>query len=363
MEVANSNSRSAKKATLGIGESDGMPNNWIAPSDPVPISLSNHIKSNITGAIGSSKDVYIRLQRISVLLFGGNPIPVGRGMIEVDLTPALARELRKLNIGINRPVTASRQKTISSYLMNWNPTQAIVLSISGLLIDGNGRVTTIAGRPDGESYKVDVAYGRLTQDFIYFDRGKSRTSAESNNVNKELLSVASYLASYAHDTAARNLSDEVKMDYVSLIDADFNSMMGVYSNRRPTWGTDPVRAAAIYLVRILGEDPNYVFGQYRAISLNEQDGMAKIVHTMKGMWDSGHADFRIVSKTDKKVLNVEQVKARLFLMAIKAFSPKTTAEHIVRGYDTNEIREAVRGNVLAAEQSIRQEREQAYALN
>jgi len=151
---------------------------------------------------------------------------------------------------------------------------------------------------------------------------------------------------------ARNLSDATRMDFVDLVRPQFRELMNLYSSRVPMWGSDAVRAAVIYLSLTAPEDAMHARDQYRAICTNSKDGMCSSVYAMKTLIEDAAIAPRGKATVFSGCLNANHKKELIFMIALRAFARANKNHKIIRNFDSEEIRDQVRKNILSAVQPI-----------
>ena len=187
------------------------------------------------------------------------------------ITPAIARRYLERN-GVNRRMRQSWVMTLrlafarGEYHMTH---QGIAFDQGGMLIDGQHRLTAIAGLPENSEFEFAVWRGldaKTSGEGI--DTGVKRTSADILALPARLVETARLLVRFYHGSG-ETLTPPVIYAATEPIAQIHGMLMDTCGAGARTWSSAPVRAAGVLLMLRLPKQREHVCTQYRALVLGD----------------------------------------------------------------------------------------------
>lgn len=156
--------------------------------------------------------------------------------------------------------------------------QGIAFSASGVLLDGQHRLTAISELRDGV-FPMLVTSDLPDEAFQAIDIGVKRTAADSlRSEDRKLVETARLIATICtHNRSA--ITPTLLVPIIDNIAKAHNSLMAFCATTARTWSAAPVRLAAVMSI-MQGVDPDYVRTTYRSLVLARFDAMPPVAHAL-----------------------------------------------------------------------------------
>lgn len=186
------------------------------------------------------------------------PLP-GWTMRSVDVSPALATELLKLNRD-NRKVRLSTVKRYARMMANGEwvlTTEALVITDSHRLINGQHRLHAILH--SGITIPMLIIEGVPESVYRSIDRGASRSIADAMKRDARVVEVAGFMTRLRYNRWDRTEVEVAKM--VDIIEPYHAMLIGANKATAIVWSNSPIRAAAIIHL-MNGKDSTYILKAY-----------------------------------------------------------------------------------------------------
>ena len=182
------------------------------------------------------------------------------------VTPKMAREWLKKNTD-NRPLRRSHVDALRAAYDRgeWRLIHAgLAFSDGGRLLDGQHRLTMIAGLPDGEVVPMSVAHGMDAGAFTVIDQGKIRTASDVFGVTPTLSAAARFFARITDPARGSAVTMDLLRPYIEWVEPEHATLEAFCSTCVRIWSSAPVRSAAIFQMK-RGHDEDYIKRAYHAL--------------------------------------------------------------------------------------------------
>lgn len=197
----------------------------------------------------------------------------------VNVTPSIAAELLKKNTA-NRSI---RRKDVDDFKAVFargefrTTHQGVAFSKSGVMLDGQHRLTAIAELRAGV-FPMQVTLGMEEDSYGYIDKGRKRTSADQLRMADNRLVECARLIVMLCTGDRSNLTADVLKPVVEAIQPAHDSLLAFCPRKAKTWGSAPARLAA--LISMGTGDAVYAKQMYAALVYLDFDRMPPIVQAL-----------------------------------------------------------------------------------
>lgn len=207
----------------------------------------------------------------------------------INITPAIASMWLIMNTS-NRPLRRTVVEGLKAAFKRGEYVathQGIGFSESGVLLDGQHRLTAISELRDG-SFPMLVTSGLPDEAFQAMDIGVKRTAADALRAeDKRLVEVARLIAAVCVSNKS-SVTPTMLIPIIDNIERLHNALTAFCPTITKTWSSAPVRLAAVMAMKN-GVDVDYVRSVYRALVLSHFDAMPAVA---KSLYKS-HVDGRV----------------------------------------------------------------------
>ncbi len=182
------------------------------------------------------------------------------------VTPAIAREWLAFNTA-NRPLR--RMKVDEFHQLyergEWKLThQGIAFDSSGILKDGQHRLTFISELPDSESVPIQVTFGMADDTFGAIDRGAGRTPSDEMGITVGLSAVSTFIAKVYNSNQHMGWTLPYLAKFVEIAQPYYEELNTFCPKKARHWSSAPVQSAAI-IQMMRGHNADFIKTQYRAL--------------------------------------------------------------------------------------------------
>ena len=206
---------------------------------------------------------------------------------DIELTPALARELLKVNV-MNRPLTRAQVDMWKSIFQRgeYRKThQGIAISDTNKMLDGQHRCVAMSEMPDDFSVPMKITYDLPESAFEAMDLGRKRTAAEVLRENAKLAECARFLARI-YLARTNEVTPTYLRSFIEIAREPHDALMGYCAGSCKMWSSAPVRSAAVLSV-MQGQDQDFVHVVYRSLVCSDFDSMTISAQTLYKSYVSG----------------------------------------------------------------------------
>ena len=184
----------------------------------------------------------------------------------VLVTPPMAREWLKQNTDNRR----LRQSHVDALRGAWDRGEwrlihaGVAFAVGGRLLDGQHRLTMIAGLPDGNSVPMNVTHDADPASFTVIDQGKTRSASDVFNVTQSLAAAGRFFARLADPARGGALSMDVIRPFIEWAEPEHSTLDAYCATCARIWSSAPVRSAAIIQMK-RGHDEDFILRAYHSL--------------------------------------------------------------------------------------------------
>lgn len=183
-----------------------------------------------------------------------------------QVTPKMARDWLQQNTSNRdlRPNVVDR--FMSGYLRGeWKVThQGIAFGKSGVLLDGQHRLTFISQLPEGTKVPINVTTGQDDSTFDAIDQGVVRTTSDVYGVSAGHTATARFLAKIYNSSTSAGLTNQFVKPFLDWVRPEFEELLTFCPASVRIWSSAPVRAAAIVQIK-RGYDLDFIKIAYHSL--------------------------------------------------------------------------------------------------
>jgi hypothetical protein len=190
------------------------------------------------------------------------------------VTPDMARVMLQANTD-NRPL---RPGAVASLRGAWERGEwktihsGIAFGKSGLLLDGQHRLTMIASLPEGTRVPINMTTGMDEGAFDAIDQGNHRSIGDLYNVTPGMAATAAFAAKISNSSSRSGMTPQLVRPYLEWISPEYNALLLHAPTSAVIFSSAPVRLAAVIQIK-RGHDRDYILNAYRAMVLSHVDEM------------------------------------------------------------------------------------------
>lgn len=185
------------------------------------------------------------------------------------VTPKMASEWLRRNTD-NRPL---RRTVVENHKEAWLrgeyvlTHQGVAFSESGVLLDGQHRLTALSEMPEAFSLTIMVTRGLPEKAFEVIDDGLKRSAADALREDARIMQVARLLGQI-YLAKPNGITKTFQAPFVEFARPHHESLIGFCSTVSRTWSSAPVRTAAV-ISMANGIDSDYVNLVYRSLVMQD----------------------------------------------------------------------------------------------
>lgn len=192
----------------------------------------------------------------------------------MQVTPAQARVWLKQNTK-NRKLRPNVVADLHTAFARgeWKTThQGIAFGASGLLLDGQHRLTFISQLPDGVTVPVNVSTDCDETIFDAIDLHQRRTLSDITGVSSDLGAVGRFFARIYNSSQSSGLTPQFVAPFIAWCEPEFSELVTFSPGHANVWSSAAVRAAAVYQIK-MGHDADFVKVSYDSLVRSDIDAM------------------------------------------------------------------------------------------
>lgn len=192
----------------------------------------------------------------------------------MNVTPAQARTWLKHNTK-NRKLRPNFVEELHLAYSHgeWKTThQGIAFGKSGLLLDGQHRLTFISQLPDGESVPMNVSMDCEEDIFDAIDLHQRRTLADITGFSADLGAVGRFFGRIYNSSQSTGLTPQFVRPFIEWAEPEFVELVTFCPGTAQVFSSAAVRSAAIYMMK-LGHDADFVKVSYDSLVRADIDAM------------------------------------------------------------------------------------------
>lgn len=254
----------------------------------------------------------------------------------LDITPNMAEQFLSRNTS-NRRLRKSWSDALIREIKNGNyqtTHQGIAFTKSGLLVDGQHRLTAI--KDSKQTVKMLVTTGLEDSVFQNIDRGMKRSLSDTTHLPKKCAEACRLAAEYTFGSGAIS-----SKDVIDIANTGFEQLhaelMEECSTTAKIFSSAPARVMAIVMV-MDGHDKDYVFSVYRNIVLVDIEKMPSIATSLikkaaQGKMKGGGGVFqRELCATYRKIYDIGYKDSRLKISDADISSAIQYIKDVIKSY-------------------------------
>lgn len=251
----------------------------------------------------------------------------------INVTPAMAADWLGMNTG-NRPLRRSVVEGLKEAFRRgeYTPThQGIAFSDSGVLLDGQHRLTAISELRDG-SFQMLVTRGLPDAAFKAMDIGVKRTAADAlQEEDKKVVETARLIAVICTGRGA-SVTPTMLIPIIENIRRHHNALLAFCSTNTKMWSSAPVRLAAILAIKT-NVDVDYVRSVYRALVQRDFDALPTVAKSLVRAHMDGRVRASDVADTISRCLVVfRPEKANIAKLNVKDVNAVFSTVRLIFGH-------------------------------
>lgn len=187
------------------------------------------------------------------------------------VTPSMAREWLKKNTDNRR----LRQSHVDALRNAWDRGEwklihaGVAFATDGRLLDGQHRLTMVAGLPDSSAVPLNVTSGADPAAFTVIDQGMRRTTSDVFSVTNELAAAGRFIGRLLIPTHGTLSMDAVR-PFIEYVEPEHAALEAFCPMRVKVWSSAPVRTAAIIQMK-RGNSEDFIKRAYHALVHSDVD--------------------------------------------------------------------------------------------
>ncbi len=235
-----------------------------------------------------------------------------------NVTPAMARDWLKRNTR-NRPLRPGVVEGFHTAFARgeWKLThQGIAFDSTGVLLDGQHRLTFISQLPEGTKVPINCSFDLPDDVFGAIDQGFRRTASDVLGVSSDLVAVGRLFARIWNSSTTEGLTVQYCAPFINWCTNEYEELITFSPTKARIWSSAAVRAAAIYRMKE-GADSDFVKVAYQSLVTADIDSMPNAARILMQQHMSG------------KIVSARTLD--LFCRAVRAFDVdrSSTARKII----------------------------------